>query len=65
MGIETDRYGFQYEVPDMELVSSVPEGEVIVSMVSKGDGIIVATNKYVYTMAEDKVMRRVMFEVEV
>ncbi len=47
----------------MKLVSSVPSGETIVSVISKGDGVIVATDKYIYTMGKDKIMRRVMFEL--
>lgn len=64
MATEIDRLGFTYEVPDMVKFSSVPDGEVIVSMVENNGKVIVATDKYVYLLEEDGVMRRVNFEVE-
>lgn len=48
----------------MKLVSSVPDSEVIVSMVIHNDKVIVATDKYVYVMGSDETMRRIKFEVE-
>jgi len=46
----------------MKLLASVPDGEIIVSMVEHKGQVIVATDKHVYLMGEDKVMRRVKFE---
>ena len=63
MSKHIDRLGFEYEVPDMVKFSSVPDGEVIVNMVEHNGKVIVASDKYVYLLEEDGVMRRVIFEV--
>ncbi len=63
MSKHIDRLGFEYELPNMVKFSSVPDGEVIVSMVEHNGKVVVASDKYVYVMEDDGVMRRVMFEV--
>ena len=65
MSKHIDRLGFEYELPNMVKFSSVPDGEVIVSMVEHNGKVVVASDKYVYVMEDDGVMRRVMFEVPV
>ena len=46
----------------MEKVLGVPNGELIVSMVIHAGRVVVSTNKQVYVMGDDFVMRRVVFE---
>jgi hypothetical protein len=46
----------------MKEVASLPNGETVVSMVIRNEKVIVATNKHVYVMGDDFVMRRVLFE---
>ena len=46
----------------MEKVLGVPNGELIVSMVIHAGRVVVSTNKQVYVMGDDFVMRRIVFE---
>jgi hypothetical protein len=48
----------------MKKVSGVPDGELIVSMGVHDGKVVVATNKHVYVMSDDFIMRRVVFETE-
>jgi hypothetical protein len=48
----------------MKKVSGVPDGELVVSMGQANERVVVATNKHVYIMGNDFIMRRVVFETE-
>ena len=52
-----------YKTPGTELFSSVPVGEVVVSMIEFEGKVMVATSQHVYIMGDDKVMRPIKFEV--
>jgi hypothetical protein len=48
----------------MKKVSGVPDGELVVSMGQANERVVVATNKHVYVMGNDFIMRRVVFETQ-